>query len=280
MRYKVIFALLIIGVGSIGLLAVPTSSRAQDVSESPALFTITKMIEAHGGLEMWLACPTVSFNTHLKLDFGGGNWVDFWEEVTVEQGSRRVYSTLPNADGTSGSIAFDGKNAWSAGNLQGISQAPARFTAWRNFYLFNVPWLTQDPGVTLGKPGIGTIPEDTKEYITIPLTFGSQVGDTPKDIYTLYIDPDTYRLKATEYGMTFKSMLPEGLESAPFSVFVWEETADVGGLVVLTKYNVYYKDGGALVTTGEVSNWSFDNPFDESRMKMPADGTPDASVPR
>ena len=25
-------------------------------------------------------------------------------------------------------------------------------TAWRDFYLFNIPWLTQDAGVSLGEP--------------------------------------------------------------------------------------------------------------------------------
>ena len=280
MRYKEISALLVVVAVSTGLLTVPTTSPADSVAASPARLIVTKMIEAHGGFKKWNSSATVSFDTHLKVDFGGGNWVEYWEKVTVEQGTRRVYADLPNADGTSGSIAFDGQDAWSAGNLQGISQAPARFTAWRNFYLFNVPWLTQDPGVILGKPGKATIPNDTKEYITIPMSFESEAGDTPKDTYLLYIDPDTHRLKATEYGMTFKSMLPEGVESAPLSVFVWEETTEVSGLLALTRYNVYYKDGGALVTTGEVSNWSFDKPFDESRMKMPADGTPDASVPR
>jgi len=153
-------------------------------------------------------------------------------------------------------------------------------TAWRNFYLFNVPWLTQDSGVILGEPGKATIPNDTKEYITIPMNFEGDTGDTPGDTYVLYIDPDTYRLKATEYGMTFKSMLPEGTKTSPHSVFVWEETARVDGLVVLTSYNVYWKENGGLVTVGDVSNWAFDRPFDEAKMKMPADGTPDGSVPR
>jgi len=264
-----------------GLLVAPSPANAEPAYASPAAKeVITKMIDAHGGFEMWQKCPTVSFDTHLKVDFGGGNWVEYWEEVTVEQGTRRVYASLPNPDGTSGTIAFDGENAWSAGNLQGISNAPARFTAWRNFYLFNVPWLTQDSGVVLGEPGKATIPNDAKEYITVPMTFEAGAGDTPKDTYLLYIDPGTYRLKATEYGMTFKSMLPEGMESAPLSVFVFEEMTEAGGLLVPTQYNVYYKDGGALVTVGEISNWEFDKPFDESRLTMPADGTLDASVPR
>lgn len=99
---------------------------------------IERMINAHGGLEKWRKAPTISFDAHLKVNFGGDRWVPFWEEATIETATRRAYAKLPNADGTHGSIAFDGKKAWSAGNLQGIARAPARFTAWRNFYLFNV----------------------------------------------------------------------------------------------------------------------------------------------
>jgi len=240
---------------------------------------VTKMIGAHGGLDTWRACPTICFDSHLKLDVGGGNWMDFWEEVTVDPVTRRVYADLPNPDGTRGMIAFDGERAWSAGNLQGLANAPARFTAWRNFYLFNVPWLTQDDGVILGEPGRGTIPNDTKQYVIVPMSFEPGTGDTSRDTYLLYIDPDTYRLRASEYGMTFKSMLPRGAEEAPRSVFVWEGTAEVDGLVVLTRYNVYWKESGDKVVEGEVKNWRFKTAFDESRMEMPGDGRVDNSQP-
>jgi len=279
MRYRGILVLLIVIAVSMGWIVHPGPVQSEPQYASPAAEEIiAKMIAAHGGLEKWNACPTVCFDTYLKVDFGGGNWVEFWEKVTVEQGTRRVYAELPNPDGTSGTIGFDGKTAWGAGNRQGMAMAPPRFTAWRDFYLFNIPWLTQDSGVILGEPGKAQIPNDPKEYITIPMNFETGTGDTSKDAYLLYIDPDTYRLKASEYGMTFKSMLPEGVESAPPSVFVWEATTEVDGLVVLTQYNVYWKDG-SLVTVGEVSNWSFSNPFDESRLEMPSDGSPDESQP-
>ena len=145
--------------------------------------------------------------------------------------------------------------------------------------LFNIPWLTQDAGVVLGEPGTSKIPHDSKEYITIPMSFETGTGDTPRDRYVLYIDPDTYELKASEYGMTFKSMVPEGREETPRSVFVWEKTATINGLVVLTQYNVYWKDGGSKVVVGEITNWLFDRPFDESKMNMPAEGNIDKSQP-
>lgn len=270
-------------MGMFVLVAAPPGATRADngptYSSTATKEIVTKMVDAHGGIKKWRACPTVCFDSHLKVDFGGGNWVEFWEEVTVDPETRRVYADLPNPDGTKGMLAFDGTHAWSAGNLQGIGKAPARFTAWRNFYLFNIPWLTQDAGVILGEPGKSKIPNDSKVYLTIPMSFASGSGDTPRDTYVLYIDPDTYQLKASEYGMTYKSMMPEGVEETPRSVFVWDATAQVDGFLVLTQYNVYWKQDGSTAVVGEVSNWSFQRPFDDSRMNMPSDGSVDESQP-
>ena len=75
------------------------------------------------------------------------------------------------------------------------------------------------------------MPQDAKEYVTVKLTFEASAGDTPKDYYILYIDPDSYELKASEYVMTYASMMQGGAESGPPSVFVWEKTVRVEGLL-------------------------------------------------
>jgi len=200
--------------------------------------------------------------------------------MNVELATRCVYATLPNADGTSGRIAYDGTRAWSAGNLQGLGRAPARFTAWRDFYLFTLPWMTQDDGVRIGAPARATLPLDGKEYVMVRMTFADGAGDTPRDRYTLYLDPATHRLRAAEYVMTYASMMA-GKEESPPSIFMWEETVEAGGLVVPSKYTVYWSDGGKVaVRNGEITNWSFDQSFDRGRLAMPADGKPDESTPR
>ncbi len=265
------------------LFFLPQSASSQNDASTETQQIIAKMIAAHGGLEKWRNSPSVSFHSHLKVNFGNNNWVPFWEEATVDPISRRVYSKLPNPDGTHGLIAFDGKQAWSAGNLQGISRAPARFTAWRNFYLFNLPWLTVDPGVNLsavGRSKIPVLPDDAKEYFTIKLTFESSAGDTPKDYYILYIDPDSYLLRASEYIMTYASMMQGGAEASPPSVFVWEKTEKVEGFVVPVRYTAYWKDKSVAVKDGAISHWSFRQPFDAARLVMPTDGKLDDSRPR
>lgn len=271
-------------IALVGLWNISGDCRAgtngPDYATDETEHVIRKMVDAHGGLEAWRNSPTTSFNSHLKVNFGGGNWVPFWEETTVETGSRRVYAKLPNADGTFGRIAFDGRQAWSAGELQGISRAPARFTAWRNFYLFNLPWMTQDAGVRLGETGLRKLPWVDDPCITVKMTFDAGSGDTSNDYYVLFIDSTSYRLRAAEYVMTYRSMMQDGVEASPPSIFVWEKTTRVNGLLVPTNYTVYWsKDHSVAVKDGEVSNWSFSRAFDAALLEMPKDATPDKSQP-
>lgn len=257
-----------------------TNSSGPQYASAESQEIIEKMVQAHGGLTAWRSAPSVRFDSHLKVNFGEDNWVSFWEEACVDPASRCAYAVLPNPDGTSGQIAFDGTRAWSAGDLRGIAQAPPRFTAWRNFYLFNLPWMTQDEGVILSEPREGTMPIDDQTLILVDMTFETGTGDTPRDYYTLYIDPETYRIHAAEYVMTYAAFMQPGKTESPPSVFVWDETETVEGLEVLTRYTVYWSgDGSVAVKDGEITNWSFSGSFDESRLEMPENATLDESSP-
>jgi hypothetical protein len=262
------------------LLAALSMSPALAEDNAKSREIVKQMVEAHGGREAWLSAPSIRFHSHLKVHYGGDTWIPFWEEATADPRRRCVYAKLPNPDGTYGVIAHDGTHAWSAGDLKGIAKAPARFTAWRNFYLFNLPWMTQDQGVHFGPAGTGTLPGASDVCITVPMFFESGAGDTPRDTYTLYIDQKTHRLRGAEYVMTYKQMMQGGAAASAPSIFVWEDTETVDGLVVPTKYTVYWsKDHSVAVKDGAITQWSFNEPFDDSKLKMPPDGKPDASTP-
>lgn len=136
---------------------------------------------------------------------------------------------------------------------------------------------TRDPGVNIGPPGTGTLPGDPTEYVTLRMTFDEGVGDTPDDHYVLYLDPETHRLAANEYVVTYQAILPEGLEATPPHVLVYEDHAEVDGLVVPTRYTIY--EDGAVYGTGVFTDWSFSTPWDERWMEMPADAVVDETTP-
>ena len=230
---------------------------------------VARMIEAHGGLEKWRAAPTVSYEATLLFT---GFPSPLISRGIVQQRTRRAYLDFPEMGAR---LSWDGKQAWSE-NWQG--PFPPRFYALHSYYLMNLPWLATDPGVNLSEPGTGRLWDDPIEYITVKLTFEPGVGDTPDDYYILYIHPSSYRLKAAELTVTYAAVLPPDADTSPPFVFVYEGFTIVDGLTVPTSASVYQKDRTAYGSY-EWREWSFSEPFDESRMVMPSNAVLDTSSP-
>ncbi len=104
------------------------------------------------------------------------------------------------------------------------------------------------------------------------------MGDTPDDYYILYIDPNNNRLRAAELTFTYADVLPPDVDVMT-EVIVYEEFATVDGLTVPVKASIYGKDHAPLASFPEVRDWSFSQPFDESRMVMPSNAVLDTSSP-
>jgi hypothetical protein len=260
------------------VIAVALNGRGEQASRSPGSETpsagtpavavkdgeVVRMIEAHGGMAAWKAAPTVAFT-------------DRWEggpatRIVVEQSRRRAYLTIPDSKARA---AWDGKRAWSE---NWDVPMPPRFAALLNFYFLNLPWLTQDPGVILQETAPARVLDDPTEYRTVRMTFAPGVGDTPRDYYVLYIHPETFRLHGCEYIVTYRGILPEGVESSPPHDLVFETFETVGGLLVPTAITIYEKDG-SVYAAGAVSDWSFSEPFDEDRMIVQAGSVMDKTRP-
>ncbi len=259
-----------IELGTLGawapILALALAAPAP-AAESAAQ-VVTRMIAAHGGMASWSGAETVAFTDEYRPgDAGEG----LPSRVVVHQRSRRAYIDYL---GTPMRMAWDGERAWSE-NWQ--SPLPPRFLALLNYYFAGLPWLTQDPGVVLGSPGRGRVPEDPTDYITIMMTFAPGTGDTPDDYYKLFIDPETYELAANEYIVTYRDVLPEGVAHTPPHILVYDEWTEVGGLKLPAHYTIY--EDGAVYGSCAFRDWSLVEPFDESRMSMPDGAVVDESLP-
>ena len=247
------------------IAALPTSAPACPTPE----LLIQHMAQAHGGLEAWRAAPTVSFTDEFRQGDAETGRVSV---VTVEQGLRRAYIDYP---GTEMSLAWDGERAWSE---NWANPAPPRFYALLNYHFANLPWLAHDPGVVLSEFGTGTLPDDPTEYQTVKITYEAGTGDTPNDYYRLYVDPETHLLKAVDYIVTYKALLPEGVDSTPPNTLVFDEFQTVAGLVVPKHYTIYSAAGEVYFRCG-FRDWSFERPFDESRMTPSESAVVDTSTP-
>jgi len=260
-----------LGVFPLVALLAAIGCRTQDSAVGPphpGREVVDGMVEAHGGLEKWRLAPTVSFEDSFQP---AGAPAPLIARITVEQSARRAYLDFPAMEAR---ITWDGEKAWSE-NWK--APMPPRFLALLSYYFANLPWLAVDPGVNLSEPGTGKLWTDDTEYITVKMTFDSGAGDTPDDYYVLLIDPESYRLRAIQFSVTYAAILPPDVDMIE-ETLIYEEFEAVDGLLVPTKGTVYAKDQ-SLAGKFEWRDWSFKQPFDESRMVMPSGAVVDTSNP-
>jgi hypothetical protein len=227
---------------------------------------VDAMIEAHGGFEAWAEAPSVRFEDDWE---GRGGFV-----TTVEAGRRRAYLDSPALGGPS--MAWDGEKAWSVNWPE--NGPPPRFLALLNYYFLNLPWLLKDPGVNLELLEPRPLFEDPTRWKVLRVTYDAGVGDTPDDWYEVYVHPTSYHLKACRYVVTYRSLLPEGVESTPPHLLIYDEFDRADGLMVPSRFTIYEEDGSVYAKC-DISGWSFSEPFDEARMAMPPGAVVDESTP-
>jgi hypothetical protein len=245
-----------------------SNERAAPVDpEAPAV--VVAMIDAHGGMAAWRSAETVSFEDEFR---GAADSAGTVSRVMVDQTRRRAYIDFP---GTGQSIAWDGRRAWSTNWDQPY---PPRFLALLNYYFLNLPWLTMDPGVKLAVAARDSLWGDPTPYHVVNMTFMPGTGDTPRDTYRLYIDPETKRLHACAYTVTYRALLPDTVNAMPEHILVYEDFTKADGLLVPTRYTIYSTDQQPLATC-QIRDWSFGRPFDEERMAMPDSARIDESTP-
>lgn len=252
-----------------GILIAPGPLWAGDDEVRTTAQAVDAMIRAHGGMEAWRSAPTAAFTDSLvPAGMAEGQAL----RVVVDQRSRRAYIDVV---GTEVSLAWDGEKAWG---INWGSPVPPRFLALLNYYFLNLPWVVKDPGVILGDLERRTLWDDPTRYLAVRVTFEPGTGDTPDDYYVLFIHPETHRLAGCEYIVTYAGVLPPGMEQSPPHTLLFEEFETENGLLVPVRYTIYNQDHSVYATCS-VRDWSFSEPFDESRMTMPENGVLDTSRP-
>jgi hypothetical protein len=258
-----LFGLMVVGLAGCSREAPAPRSEPTAASEKPVPEVVRQMIEAHGGMDAWRSSPSIRFTER----WGNGPAT----RVAVEQGARRVHQEVV---GTSARMGWDGERAWSV-DWKG---APPRMAAQLTYYFANLPWMTMDPGVELGTPATGKVWDDTTSYATVLMTFEPGVGDTPDDVFELFIHPQTHVLLACRYVMTYQAALPPGADRAPDHMVIFDRHETVNGLLVPTRFTVYEMDRRKI---GEcaVTDWSFNQPFDAAMAMMPEGAVVDTTTP-
>ena len=244
---------------------------------------VLDVIENHGGLEAWYAAPTSAYSWEYS-NFGGN--MRFKSSLVADNTTRRIYhritalGTPEEVEAIDGRMAWDGNDAWIS--PASIEQIDPRFWSATGYYFESIPFVLADPGVNFKV--FPPEEHDGVNYHRVTAYYDVNVGDTPGDTYTLFINPETGMLDVVLYTVTYgRAYETYGRAYEPGddwpptptrgNFFRYSDYVTVDGLTVPTRFHGYaYNDGevGDLRNEAWASDFSFRESFDESQLSMPA----------
>lgn len=120
------------------------------------------------------------------------------EKHTVSLKDRRVKIESP-----SWSIGYDGADVWLDQKEEEAYKGNARFYHNLYFYFYAMPFVLGDDGITYTE--LEPTELEGKMYDGVKVSYGDGVGDSPKDEYILYFDPETKVMSWLAYTVTYRT---------------------------------------------------------------------------
>ena len=227
---------------------------------TPAM--VEKAMQAHG-VEAWWSAQAVE--AVVTVAFGGQTVLDRGHFYFEAHGPRARYE---QGDVT---VVYDGQTAWVS--------PPEAANPMLRFHVWTWPWFIYAP---FKMNGDGTELSDEKtvslqgqEYWTTLQTFAADQGDAPDDWYRLFLHPDTHRLDAMSYIVTYGKDVEEANKTP--SIILYDGYKNVSGVWLATDYEFWYLDengglkGDSPKGMGHVDNLQVHPTVDESRFAKPDD---------
>ena len=182
---------------------------------------ISKVFEAHGGLDVWNDMKSLSF-TMPKPD---GN-----EITTVNLKNRKSRIEMPHH-----TIGFDGKEVWLFKKDTIAYKGNPKFYYNLMFYFYAMPFVLADKGIHY--ENTTALEFDGKQYPGIKISYESGIGESSDDEYIMYYNPGTHRMAWLGYTVTYFSKE----KSKDFHYIKYNEWQHVNGLLLpktIQWYNV------------------------------------------
>lgn len=178
-----------------------------------------------------------------------------------------------------GVIVFDGKTAWLSPADAELPGPRARFHVLTWPYFAAAAYKLDDPGTTLHDAGVLSVRGTDDRHAGVKITFDAGVGDTPDDWYIAFADPQTNRLAALAYIVTYGKDQAEAEESP--GIILYDDFVDIDGVPFSTQWTFHHwngKDGiGERKGHATLSNIAFVEPADDAFVKP--DGAVEAKKP-
>ena len=227
-------------------------ARVADATErlqsTPAGQRVLASIDAHGGLEAWYALGPVRWRyAYTRLDSTGapsGPALD--TRQLVDPWAARAVHTLPDS---SASFGWTGTEAWVMPGGAEIG-TNARFWALTPYYFVSIPFVFADPGVRLAEAPADSV--EGRPVDVIRVTFEPGTGDAPDDYYDLLLDPETDRVRAIRYVVSYGPFNPDGGHT-PETLMLYDGAQTVGGVTVQQGFRSFLSESGTPKARGTVS---------------------------
>ncbi|WP_460218786.1 DUF6503 family protein [Psychroserpens sp. MEBiC05023] len=167
--------------------SIDYSEEALDVTTSTYPETITKVFDAHGGIDKWNTMNTLSFT----MEKPNG------KEVTTTHLKTRA-ERIDTPTYTSG---YDGQTLWVK-EKDGIEyKGNAKFYKGLMMYFYAMPFIVGDDGIIYEEAQ--SLEFDGKTYPGLLISYEAGVGESPDDQYIIYYDADTGKMEWLAYTVTF-----------------------------------------------------------------------------
>ena len=194
---------------------------------------ISKVFEAHGGLDNWNAMQTLAFTMEKP---------DGAEITTTDLKSRKAHIEMPNHV-----LGFNGNDVWLESKDTIAYKGKPKFYYNLMFYFYAMPFVLSDDGITYSEAE--PLLFEGVEYPGIRISYGAGVGESPDDEYIIYYDAKTNQMTWLAYTMTFFAKE----KSKKFSYIKYGNWQDVDGVKLpksIQWYNVV--DGKPVDVRNEV----------------------------
>ncbi|SFZ92453.1 hypothetical protein SAMN05428642_102735 [Flaviramulus basaltis] len=182
----IVFAILIFSCKSNTKETTNYSEENLDVTTSIYPESISKVFDAHGGLDKWNSMKSLVFEMQIP---------EGKEVTTTDLKSRKSLIETEKFK-----IGFDGKNVWLKQDSL-VYKGNPKFYYNLMFYFYAMPFVLADDGINY--ENVEPLVFEGKEYPGIKISYESGVGESSDDEYFLYYNSETHKMEWLGYTVTY-----------------------------------------------------------------------------
>ena len=186
--------------------------KAEDITTSIYPESITKVFDAHGGIDSWNKMQTLSFT----MKKPNGN-----EVTTTNLKTRAELIESPTY-----TLGYDGRVLWVNEKDGNEYKGNAKFYKGLMLYFYAMPFIVGDNGIIYEDAEPLTF--EGKTYPGILISYEAGIGASPDDQYIIYYDAETGQMEWLGYTVTFG----KDAKSKDFHFIRYSNWHTVNGIVI------------------------------------------------